>query len=141
MDLDLTYDQAKSIISDKTNPHYARYHNNDADIHSAVTRAYLKQYPGEYDLNDKTPAALRGGAAPEKAGDPVDQAGADRLVVAGPEAAAQLAGFLGVTPGGQEFESFRAEANDYIAANFKSYDDFHRNRRGGGIEDRSGGSG
>ena len=72
--LDLSFDEAKSVISDKTNPHHARYHNNDPDIHGAVSRAYLKQYPDEYDLSDKTPEAFRN-AAPEKAGDP--QPGSD----------------------------------------------------------------
>ena len=66
--MDFSYDEAKAVISDKSNVHHARYHNNDPDIHGAVTRAYLKQYPGEVDLSNSTPEVLR--QAAEKAGGP-----------------------------------------------------------------------
>ena len=122
--MEFDFDQAKSVISDKANPHYQKYHNNDADVHGAVTRAFQRQYPGEIDISDTTPEALRD-APPPASSEPGDQAGADHLEVAGPEAAAKLAGFLGVAPGSPEFESFKQQANEYIAANFASYDDFH----------------
>jgi hypothetical protein len=49
--MEFDFDEAKNIITDKNNPYYTRYHANDRDVNDAVTRAYMKQFPGTIDLS------------------------------------------------------------------------------------------
>lgn len=59
----LSYDDAQRVVRDKTNPLYVRYHNNDPDVHRAVTAANLRQITAKFDLADTTPEVLRGAQA------------------------------------------------------------------------------
>lgn len=98
--MDLSKDQADDIVRNKQNPQYQRYHDGDKAINESVSRAYLKQIPGEIDTSDKTPAALR--TPPEKAG---------ASEVAGPEAASEVETLLKAELGA----NFDATINDALA--------------------------
>jgi hypothetical protein len=116
--MEFDFDQAKSIINDKTNPHYERYHNNDRDVNDAVSRAFVRKYPGEIDLADRTPESLKAGAAPEKAG--------DDLVTLGNQVGADQVETTLKTEWGAGYEQNLNYAVDALGDVFASADDFQK---------------
>ena len=67
--MEFDFDTANDIVINKSNPQYQRYHGGDKAVNEAVTAAFLRHIPGNIDLADSRPQALRD-PAPEKAGNP-----------------------------------------------------------------------
>src|SRR5437879_1848919 len=117
-------DIAWSEIAPQFNPSNPQH----KEVHAAMTRFYTRAFPPDELGDHEIPAQLRDKPPPGAPGaNPDNQDGGETegaSVEFKPEAAARVAEILNIAPG-PEFDAFKQEANEYINANFKSYDDFY----------------